>query len=49
MMKEMGWSHEQLMDCPYEQYLDYRRIMSIEAKEKKKEQEKRKKKQQRSA
>lgn len=46
-MQELGWSYEELMDCPYERYLDYRRLMSLEAKEKKKEQERQKRKQKR--
>lgn len=44
-MKEMGWSYQQLMDTPYEEYLNYRRIMSLENKEEIKQ----KKKQERQA
>lgn len=43
-MSELGWSYEELMNCPYEQYLNYRRLMSMEAKEKKKQQERQKRK-----
>lgn len=36
-MKEMGWSYEELMNTPYETYLDISRIMSIENKEEEKQ------------
>ena len=37
MMKEMGWSYEELMNTPYNEYLNFTRLMSIEKKEKKKQ------------
>lgn len=43
-MKEMGWSHTEMMDTPYTVYLRTRRIINIEKKEEKKEQENQKKK-----
>lgn len=39
-MKQMGWSYTDLMEVPYEEYLDHRRILSIEGKEEQKEQKK---------
>lgn len=38
-MQELGWSYEELMNCPYEQYLNYRRIMTLEKKEEVQEKE----------
>jgi len=38
LMQEMSWSYEDLMNCPYEKFLEYKRIMSLETKEKKKKQ-----------
>lgn len=37
MMEEMSWSYDDLMNCPYEKYLDYSRIASLESKNRKKE------------
>lgn len=34
IMKEMGWSEEELHNCSYERYLDIRRMLSLEKKEK---------------
>lgn len=39
-MQEMGWTYEDLMDTPYEVYLDTTRILSLESKEEEKEQKK---------
>ena len=39
-MREMGWTYEELMECPYEKYLDITRIMSLESKETKRKQKK---------
>lgn len=46
-MQELGWSYQELMACPYEEYLNYRRIMTLEKKEemKKKKQQERQAKQ----
>lgn len=44
-MQELGWSYQDLMNCPYEEYLNYRRLMALEKKEEIKE----KKRQQRKA
>lgn len=44
MMKEMGWSYEDLMELPYDEYLNYSRIMSLEKKEEKKESERQQRK-----
>lgn len=43
-MEQFGWSWDELMDIPYEVYLDLTRIKSLEAKKKKQEQEKTQKK-----
>ena len=39
LMSELGCSYNQLMDTPYEKYLDFRRLLNLEKKEEKKEQE----------
>lgn len=39
-MNEMGWSFQELMETPYETYLDISRIISLENKEELKEQKK---------
>ena len=39
-MEEMSWSYRDLLDCPYEKYLEYSRIMALEKKQEKKEQDK---------
>ena len=39
-MKEMGWTWQELMETPYEEYLKIKRILSIEAKKKQRETEK---------
>lgn len=46
-MKEMGWSWEQLMNIPFERYLEVSRIISLESKKEAKEQEKMEQKAQR--
>lgn len=35
-MQEMGWSYEELMDTPYDRYLDISRMLSLESKHKQK-------------
>jgi len=40
MMKEYSVSYQQLMDFPYERYLEFAKIISLEAKEEKKRNEK---------
>lgn len=39
MMKEYSISYQQLMDFPYERYLEFAKIISLEAKEEKKKNE----------
>ena len=39
MMKEYSVSYQQLMDFPYERYLELAKIISLEAKEEKKKNE----------
>ena len=43
-MEKLSWSYEDLMNCPYEKYLDYTRILSLEAKHQKKQEKKQKNK-----
>lgn len=43
MMENFGISYQQLLETPYEKYLDFRRIARLEAKEEKKQMEKQKK------
>jgi len=31
-MKEMGWTYQELMETPYEMFLDITRIQTLEAK-----------------
>lgn len=40
----MGWSYDELMDCPYEEFLNYKRIMTLESKEEQKEKQKQQRK-----
>lgn len=42
-MREMGWSYQELLDTPYEQFLKTRRIVNIEKKEEKRQKEQQKK------
>jgi len=39
-MKKYSIGYEELMSFPYEKYLEFSKIISLEAKEKKKEQDK---------
>lgn len=43
LMKEYSISYNQLMEFPYEKYLEFSKILALEAKEEKKEKEKQKK------
>jgi len=47
IMQEYSIGYEQLMQFPYEKYLEFSKIISLEAKEEKKEQEKQQKKMER--
>lgn len=46
-MKEYSIGYNELMEFPYEKYLEFSKIISLEAKEKKKEQESQKRKMER--
>jgi len=44
MMEKCSVGHNELMEFPYEKYLEYSKIISLEQKEEKKEQERQKSK-----